>query len=53
MIVPMPIRDRAETPRPPVRRFRFALKTRWRIVTIRDNTTWAQRWHNLVYLVRG
>ena len=42
-----------ETQTPRIRPFRFPLRTRWLIVTIRDNTTWAKRWRNLIYLVRG
>ncbi len=53
MIVPLPMRDVRETPRPPVRRFRFPIRTRWLIVTLREHASWGSYWRDLRYLVRG
>jgi len=47
------IESRDEIVHPAVRPYRFKIRTRWLIVTIRTRTTWTDVWRDLRYLLCG
>jgi hypothetical protein len=47
------LETRDEIEHPPVRRFRFPIRTRWLIVTMRTRTTWSDVWRDVRYLLCG